>query len=93
MKTTEHTPAPWRIWKDQDPNEPHLIVGPSDDFICQIAMENTQAAANARLMALAPELLQYLQDTLAYLEYHHGGDPRTKNFVAMHRAAISKLAP
>ena len=58
MKTkTEHTPGPWRIWLDMDPKQPVEIVGMESDFIATVAMENTQARANAHLIAAAPELL------------------------------------
>lgn len=65
--TTQHTPGPWRIWRDMDPKEPLSIVGPSEDFTCIVAMENTQAQANARLIAAAPELLDACKDALESL--------------------------
>lgn len=56
----QHTPGPWRIWRDMDSKEPVQIAGPSHDFVCQIAGENTQAPANARLIAAAPKMLEVL---------------------------------
>ena len=52
-----HTPGPWRQWRDMDPNEALQICAMETDFICAISGENTNAQANARLIAAAPELL------------------------------------
>lgn len=44
-----------------DPKEPVQIIGMDTDFICQIDGVNTNALANARLIAAAPELLDALR--------------------------------
>jgi hypothetical protein len=94
---SQHTPAPWKIWRDMDSREPLAIVGPSGDFTATIAMENTQAQANARLIAAAPELLEALQATIKSLEWcrdAYGKDwPKNSALLedlAKARAAIAK---
>lgn len=66
MSVTQHTPGPWRVWRDQDPKEPFQICGMESDFICEISGINTNREANARLIAAAPELFHML-DTLVNL--------------------------
>lgn len=45
--------------------------------------DEAERVANARLIAAAPKLLEDLFAASSFLKYHHGTDPRTKNFCAM----------
>jgi hypothetical protein len=93
VSALEHTPAPWRVWKDMDPKEPRQIVGPSDDFVCVIDEINTNNDANARLIAAAPELLRALQALEGYTDVfteHYGRTSRGAEVLAQAKAAIAK---
>jgi hypothetical protein len=72
-----------------DPKEPLSIVGPSEDFTATVAMENTNAQANARLIAAAPELLEALIKAYGFIDLAIGV-PRTE-IQAQIRAAIDKV--
>ena len=77
---SKHTPGPWSVREYsadiqiiagnfREPALVRRIVGASND--CQTALRIEQAA-NARLIAAAPELLEALRDALAAME--HMGD-------------------
>ena len=71
----QHTPGPWEKWPDSDSDS--LAVGPvaGGVAVCQIVTTDGQglthrgtletAAANAALIASAPELLAALQNLVA----------------------------
>lgn len=67
MKHT-HTPGPWSVEIDHHNNAPELIRAHIDGEMFDVASilcdETGNAAANARLIAAAPKLLQVLQDIL-----------------------------
>ena len=67
-----HTPAPWAVEIDHRSNAPELIRAYVDgemyDLASVLCDETGNAAANARLMAAAPELLMAAQCALADFE-------------------------
>ena len=85
---SEHTPGPWytsrhedytEVWKDYG-DERTRIATADDGWI--------EAAANARLIAAAPDLQSALIDLLAYVEEGYGDTDSEEGRKA--RAAIAK---
>jgi hypothetical protein len=71
-----HTPGPWALGMNLHPlseNFGNLAIGPeeSQESICVITIDNDRAAANARLIAAAPDLLEAVEMALEIVE----GDP------------------
>ena len=86
-----HTPGPWTIL----PNTPHFVraMHPAEGMqpVATVYHFDGELAANARLIASAPELLEALEAVLPDLEHYvatHGPGP-DKRLVAA-RAAIAK---
>lgn len=67
-----HTPAPWSVEIDHRSNDPELIRAHVDgemyDLASVLCDETGNAAANARLMAAAPNLLAALREIVAAVE-------------------------
>lgn len=84
-----HTPAPWHINTDHATDTPEYIRAHVDgemyDVASMLCDETGNAAANARLIASAPELLNCLLDVL-----DADGDLYAMDF-ARYRAAIAKV--
>jgi len=82
---TKHTPGPWDVCEDDinvyAPNSDTAIT--NQDHIC--APDKVEAAANARLIAAAPELLEALRVLLA-----HGGTAYEAHAKEKAREAIAK---
>lgn len=57
-----HTPGPWAIEKDGNP-----IVTNGATMICMVPEKHPQAEANLALICAAPDLLESLETTLAYI--------------------------
>ena len=98
MSAAKHTPGPWKVcehsWSDTS-----ILADGFDHAICCLdinhATEESQAAdealmaANARLIAAAPELLALLiEATDDYAEHCEGGE--ADEWVQAARAAIAK---
>lgn len=80
MSETKHTPGPWAVCEEPAPNDywfPGITIGaePKQDArrVCDVftggmkgADINPMHAANARLIAAAPELLAMLQHVYAH---------------------------
>lgn len=92
---TKHTAAPWLIGENRYDYD-LIIRSANNDPVCSViyaGYSKTEAKANARLIAAAPELLEALN-----LCTHHGGgwasdDPRSFLPLAVlnkARAAIAK---
>jgi len=86
-----HTPGPWAIL----PNTPHFVraMHPAEGMqpVATVYHFNGELAANARLIAAAPELLEALEAVLPDLEHYvatHGPGPDKR--LAIARAAIAK---
>ena len=86
-----HTPGPWAIL----PNTPHFVraMHPADGMqpVATVYHFDGELAANARLIAAAPELLEALEAVLPDLEHYvatHGPGPDKR--LAAARAAIAK---
>lgn len=66
---SKHTPAPWREFRDGDS---HDIIGPDGTHIATMEPRNgfdprAEQDADARLIALAPRMLEALEDANALL--------------------------
>ena len=86
-----HTPGPWTIL----PNTPHFVraMHPAEGMqpVATVYHFDGELAANARLIASAPELLEALEAVLPDLEHYvatHGPGPDKR--LAIARAAIAK---
>jgi hypothetical protein len=79
MSNTKHTPGPWRHYhgklRPQFPNLIHEIVDKNGEAIVKwggfdgVDLPKKQIAANARLMAAAPELLEACEAAYASLGF------------------------
>jgi hypothetical protein len=90
--TAQHTPGPWTADKLQDRDTFNIFANGFVSAMCQVSrMENStrstsgnETAANARLIAAAPELLEFAKEWLD----RQGTD---ENYMVMKaRAAIAK---
>ena len=93
----KHTPGPWVFVADdynvKDDSGEHIGSIKSMDgwYICAVdgIGRQTEASANARLIAAAPDLLAALEDAHWALVHHPGGDDRAEADVKVARAAIA----
>lgn len=91
MSETKFTPERWRVWRDQDPKEPLYIEGMESDFICQLCMENTQAVANARMIAAAPDLFQLLTESIDIMERQVDYSGELASILTRAKALLAKI--
>jgi hypothetical protein len=100
MSESKHTPGPWLVCDDGEPNEPMLkVVGRTARheiaLCCTDAVPQDEETANARLIAAAPAMLEALN--LARIELgawlQVGAGPSTKRTFDVVRAAIALAAP
>lgn len=73
---TKHTPGPWRacVW---DPMErPHVHADVPGERVCTAKRDLPLTAADARLIAAAPDLLEALKQILPFLEEDFPADER-----------------
>ena len=56
MSDSKHTPGPWRVYEDRG-SDAYEVVPDHCDFGDTVAVYGRTRAANARLIAAAPELL------------------------------------
>lgn len=85
-----HTPGPWRL----DPTG-RWILPPLDDDppIAEAYRVNTETAANARLIAAAPELLEVAAEALERLDFIVITSPERSNTAAFRerlRAVVAR---
>ncbi len=87
---TQHTPGPWKV---SGKNPPMIYARAGLDIVAQCdsagEMTRDQEAANARLIAAAPDLLAAL---LALLSDKYLADPINADRMAGAKAAIAKAA-
>jgi hypothetical protein len=89
---TEHTPGPWEI--SQEP--PRWIIQAKGEIgkkaVAYMVGDFVKCAANARLIAAAPELMAALEDMLEFAANVHAGRNQSINYSGMDRAraAIAK---
>lgn len=78
---SEHTPGPWKIFDGwgSSQHDPIIVDSIPDvggkcvaNCICHISATNDDAAANARLIASAPDLLDALSEVIEWIA---GWDP------------------
>ena len=90
MKTTSHTPGPWKIGIPHDRETARIVVDINGSTI-EIAKTGTygvraaEEVPNARLIAAAPDLLEALKDCLQFAELGNAAEAA--------RAAIKKAVP
>lgn len=62
------TPGPWE-YQERSDDYTHIVRGPHERFVVQLSQDTSGVAeANARLIAAAPEMYEFVKFTLAYLE-------------------------
>lgn len=94
MSTSKHTPGPWKAFNCIGPRILKNWHIQADELkgrpVSTIADIGDGDAANAHLIAAAPELLEALVAALRYLEIH-ADCPRTRNFISLQlKPAIAK---
>lgn len=100
MSESKHTPGPWVVWSEEGETRKgrakvsvchHVGDLMSEDHICVATVlgdDVAVAAANARLIAAAPELLEALRYVRANF-----ADGNTREIVARIDAALSQATP
>jgi hypothetical protein len=74
MKTTNHSPKPWRIWQNRvAPNQTEIEIYDAQNYkLANIAHwkdeGGEESKANANLIASAPDLLSALEWALGQIE-------------------------
>jgi hypothetical protein len=87
---SKHTPGPWRVGAP-GPNGCHTVGTEGGLMTAMVAHsinhpeQASQAIADARLIAAAPELLEALQAILNSVPFHHGHK-------GAHDAAVAAIA-
>ena len=91
QEKAQHTPGPWDSYPDPDTECSTLIEG-RDGEIATVwnTCENDDCAANARLIAAAPDLLAALIDVHAKLDSLNWTTPEINQILEAARAAIAK---
>ena len=80
MSNEQHTPGPWKHVRQRATDDSHDVMtqtGPQAVCVAtcgQQACDDGECAANARLIAAAPELLEALQGLAACDYYPHSAD-------------------
>jgi hypothetical protein len=102
MKQAAHTPGPWFVDEDDRPGmewNRHIYSGPQL-AVCFMAHSDGKAperdAANARLIAAAPDLLEALQEVMFVMDMALCVEmlpPGADGPVAKARAAIAAATP
>lgn len=95
-----HTPGPWQIdWEYETHHHAIMIWGPKGagwggvcevDKDCAESSETVTGADNARLIAVAPDLLKALKNCHAALLHHPDGDDRDEADILATVEAIAK---
>lgn len=65
---SKHTPGPWGVYLNNDTNQFEIFHDEGRGFghmLARVEGEKGRFAANARLIAAAPDLLEALQDIVA----------------------------
>lgn len=73
MSKAKYTPGPWKSVRDKEHNEILIVARPRRQFIASLDMKSARAdvgenCANARLIAVAPTLLEGLTQAVDQLE-------------------------
>lgn len=91
---TQYTPGPWSVEIDHRNNDPEFIRAHVDGEIYDLASvlcdETGNAAANARLIAAAPDLLAALQMVNRIWSHDQTANLAPDSPVAIVRAAIAR---
>ena len=92
MSEAKHTPGPWQAcdvgdYSDYD-GRCRVILG-NDLRIAVVLGDHDESAANARLIAAAPDLLEELEDMVSLVEYLMNDSYDNKE-TAEARAAIAR---
>jgi len=87
MTTTTHTPGPWVYTRQVGINHGIATVDDAKSTVGWRSVATAASAANARLIAAAPEMLAALEDAKLWLDSDDAGD---KVVVAKINAAITR---
>jgi hypothetical protein len=95
MAQATHSPAPWSTGTDEDG---HVVYSADLEFVAECGSDDGDAereAANARLIAAAPDLLAAIKTLLADMEFEYRDDNGDSDHDGMEkaRAAIAKAEP
>lgn len=86
---TQHTPVPWKL--DGGHSSRVYLIDGKDGAVGELVFADTRNPADARLIAVAPELLKALQVMLRdYAAVHDIGDVEMQPAIYQARAAIAK---
>jgi hypothetical protein len=71
MSKAKHTPGPWKVYPPS-PNNPSRATVSAANGQCTIydAPLTTETAANARLIAATPEMVELLKKTLPFVQHY-----------------------
>jgi hypothetical protein len=99
MTDTKHTPGPWKVYRAQNgliigigvdrPNDEDHAVGVTDPGF-GLWGDGGERDANARLIAAAPDLLEFAVMFLGWREYSSNGEFPFDRLAETARAAIAK---
>lgn len=64
MKTPQHTPGPWRLGEAHSGGATDIKAGSNLIATAICPRDHAQARANARLIAAAPEMRQWIQEVI-----------------------------
>ena len=72
--TTKHTPGPWKLLHHDTGQHDgdRGVYGPGNEFICSMnggPNDDSETLANARLIAMGPELLEHLKRLVTGVNY------------------------
>lgn len=96
MRENSFTPGPWRVDADIANGGPYVagaIRSSIGEFVASVYDNGPNPAADARLIAAAPELLAALEGCLVYMEHPEGKAPngwRLTTALDAARQAIAK---
>ena len=94
MAAKKHTPGPWKTGHHPDPKCSCMYVfAGKDQFdlgVCTLYEDEPTNAANARLIAAAPDLLAALESLVEFVGYKGVPEGATPNCVLDSRAAIKR---
>lgn len=86
MNEPKHTPGPWKITDSIEP-EKWYVVGKGGSIWSDLGLTSK---ANARLIAAAPDLLEFAKIALERLDINNGDQDEEREFIEMAEKAIQK---
>lgn len=83
---SKHTPGPWVHIPASYPNHEHQINNDNGSLVASVPDSRLNAAANAQLIAAAPELLDALRHAVQMLGNQYSAESREKGWKAIEKA-------